>query len=198
MKKIVLLFVFSLLIISGCSSNTTKENLSSSKEKVNNSADSKSEEDTLSDIEEETNSEIFYSDDEQEFLVSIPSKWSMYEDPEELTEFTNASFTRKNLAYMVVGISQAVDFNNFEAYSSFCLENYDVPDDAEVEKLSFNGFEGNRYIYEDSVEGMKFKYAIYLVESVDYYMEVQLWAFPSMFDKGLEDGDPLVRSIRQN
>lgn len=142
------------------------------------------------------NTVVFQSDDNVDFTVVLPNAWTTFADPQELDDADNVAFEnkRQNL-YAGIAIYNAEDYEGFNEFVALSEEAFDVPFDRQ-EKVSYNGFSGNRYYFEDVIDGLKLGYVSDVVSNGDYYVVSQAWIRKSQLSKNHDDIVSVFKSLR--
>lgn len=194
MKKKLLLGVtilVSLLLLGACGGDEPAESSKDSETK----ATTKKATETSTTTSEPLEEHLFTTDDGTELIVELPSTWTAYDNPEELGEGNNASFTQDDNAYAAIAVYSASDYDGFDNFTALIKTEFEIPEDAETKDFSGNQFTGSQYIFEEVVDSMKMKYDIYVIESEKYFITAQAWTLPSKFDDASADLKEMVETI---
>lgn len=194
MKKVIFLLIPMILFISGCY-NKKSESVSSEEFKKNSkNIEIKKKETTKKTVKEEI---TFYSDLDESFRLELPVGWTAYDDPEELMEGGNLSFHKGDSIYGTIAISESTDFDSFKEFSETSYEAFEISKSEDIQTTIFdNGhFKGHLYIINDSFSGLKMRYAIYILEGSNEFIEGQFWSQISRFDKNFEEGNSIFETL---
>ncbi|MBP6561866.1 MAG: hypothetical protein KA214_00165 [Neisseriaceae bacterium] len=122
----------------------------------------------------------FQSDDDVAFTMVLPSGWTQFADPQELSDSDNIAFEHKRKSiYGGVAIYSAEDFDGFDEFMALSEETFDVAIERS-EPVSYNGFSGKRYYFEDTIDGLKLAFVSDLVSNGKYYLTSQAWVRRSL------------------